>query len=280
MAECKADMKGRNPYLPAAALALCLAAPALLVGTAAGAAAIDHDREFQACVELAERAPADALDSARGWQNRGGGDRARLCQALALFHKGDFKEAGTRLEELAPLLGRESPQAEASILARAGWAWLRAGDEARAERLYGIALAKQPEDVDLHIDRAIARAEAERYWDAIADLDAALAKAPRRADAYFYRAAAHKALSNLRQALADADQSLHLRPDNPETLLLRGNIHALSGGLNAARRDWERILRTAPESAPAKAARSNLERLPPADAEPAPKPERDKPKKP
>jgi tetratricopeptide (TPR) repeat protein len=255
-------MTGRNRYLTAAALALCIAGPApILAPFHAVAATIDHDEQFKACVALAERAPADALGSAKTWGERGGGDRARLCQALALFHKGDFKEAGIELEELAPALGASDPKVEASLLQRAGWAWMRADDPTQAERLFSTALSKQPDTVDLLVDRAVARGEAERYWDALADLDAAIAKAPQRADAYYYRAGAHKALANLPQALADVGRSLALRPDDPDTLLLRGNIRLQGGGLAGARADWERTVQVAPDTSAAQTARRNLQRL-------------------
>ncbi|MBK3737548.1 hypothetical protein GAY29_31830, partial [Azospirillum brasilense] len=107
-------MNRRNAYLITAALALLSAGPAFSAPT------VDHNREFQACLTLAEKRPAEALESAQTWLNRGGGDHARLCQALALFHKGDFTTAGARLEELAPVLGKDDPKAGASILGRAG----------------------------------------------------------------------------------------------------------------------------------------------------------------
>lgn len=269
MTECKAAMNRRNAYLITAALALLSVSPVTTL-PASAAPAVDHNREFQACLTLAEKHPAEALESAQTWLNRGGGDHARLCQALALFHKGDFTTAGTRLEELAPVLGKDDPKAGASILGRAGWAWLRAGDNARAERAYSRALALQPGDVDLLIDRAIARAETERFWDAVADLDAALAKDPRRPEAYLYRAAAHKALANDRQALADIDRALELRPGDPDALLLRANIKAQAGNLASAREDWGQIVRNAPDSGAAKTARANLDRSAKAPA-PAPK---------
>ena len=259
MTECKAAMNRRNAYLVTAALTLLSAGPTLSI-PALAAPAIDHNREFQACLTLAEKHPAEALESAQTWLNHGGGDHARLCQALALFHKGDFTAAGTRLEELAPVLGKDDPKAGASILGRAGWAWLRAGDNARAERAYSRALALQPAAVDLLIDRAIARAEAERFWDAVADLDAALAKDPRRPEAYLYRAAAHKALANNRQAFADIDRALELRPGDPDALLLRANIKAQAGNLAGAREDWGQIVRNAPDSAAARTAQANLDR--------------------
>ncbi|QCG87159.1 hypothetical protein [Azospirillum sp. TSH100] len=275
-------MTRRNPYLSAASLSAALAmglfavlpaplsaaqatapaatAPATTAPAAGASSALDRNRELQACAAKAEANPDGARADAKRWQEQGGGDSAKLCEALALFHAGDFKAAGTQLEALVPTLGKDDPRASASLLGRAGWAWLRAGDQARAERLYSAALDKTPGDVDLLIDRAFARAEGERFWDAIADLDAALTRDPKRADAYLYRASAHKALSNYRQALADIDSALELKPGDPEAILLRGNVKALGGNLVAARDDWSLARRVAPDSEWGRAAADNLAR--------------------
>ncbi|HYG91703.1 MAG TPA: tetratricopeptide repeat protein [Azospirillum sp.] len=256
----------------AAVLPCLLAVPAV---------AVDQQADLKECLTQAEQQPDAALERAAAWEARGGGNPAKLCGALALFHRGDFAEAGRRLEDLATALGREDRRAGASILGRAGWAWLRAGDNARAERLYTAALEYQPGDPDLLVDRAIARAQGERFWDALADLDAVIAKDPKRADAWLYRAAAHKALSNNRQALADIARALELKPDDPEALLLRANIKALSGDAKGAQEDWRRVVSTAPDTHSARLARSNLEameRAGTADKAPsAPKPPSGKP---
>ncbi|MGQ9371662.1 hypothetical protein [Azospirillum sp. ST 5-10] len=236
----------------------------LLLLPPANAAAQEGNERLRSCLSLAETAPDAALERSQGWQEGGGGGLARLCQAMALFHKGSFRDAATRLEALVPELAGDDPAAAASLLGRAGWAWLRAGEADRAERAYGRALEQRPDDADLLIDRAIARAEAERYWDAVADLDAAIAKAPGRADAWLYRAAAHKALASYRLALDDVARALELRPGDPEAVLLRGNLKALSGNLAAARDDWTLVRRlTGDDAEAARAAAVNLERTAP-----------------
>lgn len=260
----------RRNRLPILFATLLLALP-----VAGRTAAADQNRELQTCATIAELKPDEGLESARAWIQRGGGDPARLCEALALFHKGEFPEAGRRLEDLADGLGRDDPKAEAQILARAGWAWLRAGDAARADRLYTRALERQPGDLDLFIDRAFARAEAERFWDAVADLDLVIARAPERADAWLYRAAAHKALSNLHQASADVARVLELRPNDAEAVLLRGNIKAAAGDARGAAEDWRTVTRIAPDGTQARAARLNLDRL--AAMPPPPQPARGQP---
>jgi len=257
------NARPKAAFLPALFLVTVLAVPAASV-VAPALAAGPPQGELHNCIALAETAPDAALERARAWEGRDGGDRARLCQAMALFHRGDFAEAGKRLETLAPLLGQGDAKATASLLAQAGWAWLRAGDAARAETLYTRALENTPGDVDLLIDRAFARAEGERFWDALADLDDAIARDAGRADAYLYRAAAHKALSNLPMAMDDVNHALELRPGDGEALVLRGAIKAAAGKTEAARADWELVLSREPDSSAARTARTNLQRLAPA----------------
>lgn len=244
-------------FLPALAVTILAAwggpAPARADGPPQG--------ELRNCIALAETAPDAALERARAWEGRDGGDRARLCQGMALFHKGDFAEAGKRLEALAPVLGQGDGRATASLLGQAGWAWLRAGDAGRAEAIYTQALEHTPGDVDLLIDRAFARAEAERFWDALTDLDDAIGRDAGRADAYLYRAAAHKALSNLPMALDDVNRALELRPGDGEALVLRGAIKAAAGKPDAAKADWDLVLSREPDSSAARTARTNLMRL-------------------
>jgi tetratricopeptide (TPR) repeat protein len=223
--------------------------------------AVNHARESTACLKLAERAPDAAFDSALTWEDRGGGDMARLCQAMALFHQGQFQAAATRLEDLVPTLGSNTAEGAASLFARAGWAWLRAGNSDRAERAYGAALERTPRDPELLIDRAFARAEAQRYQDAVEDLNRAIAIAPNSAEPYVYRAGAYRSLGKQDKAMEDVQRALALEPSNPEALLLRGNLRAAGGNQDGARADWQMVTKVDPDTANARAASDNLKRL-------------------
>ena len=234
-------------------LALCSGAPTAIAG--------DPNAALAACTALSERSPDDALASAETWEKGGGGDPAKLCRAMALFHKGAFKDAATAFAELVPKLGKADDKSAAALLARAGWANLRAGDATAADRLYSEALARRPDDVDLYIDRAFARAEAGRYDDAAADLDQAIKRDPQRPESYLYRAAAHKSRKDYAKATEDVEQALKLRPNDVEALLLRGNIRALSGNFEGAAEDWRLVVGLSPDSNQGRSAKTNLDRL-------------------
>ncbi|MBI1207661.1 MAG: hypothetical protein GC191_10290 [Azospirillum sp.] len=244
---------------------------ALVTTTPVPAAAPEQDQTLQACLGLAATDPAGAEAKARLWDDHGSG-LARLCQAMAAFHGGRFASAGQALEELAPRLGKGDPKTAANLLDRAAWAWLRAGDAERADKLYGQALAEQPDDIELLIDRAFARVEAKRPKDAVADLSAAIKRDASRPEAYLYRAGAYQALREFGHAEQDLARALTLRPNFPEALLMSGNLKARRNDLAGAVGDWTRLAKLAPESPSGKVALNNLERLKAATQAPAAKP--------
>src|SRR3546814_16619611 len=81
-----------------ARLTIRTAALALLAGAAGSAAAQSDDVEqaaqYQACMDLAETAPDEALEAAETWVDLGGSDPARHCAAVALMRLGHFEEIG------------------------------------------------------------------------------------------------------------------------------------------------------------------------------------------
>src|SRR6185437_4586649 len=110
------------------------------------------------------------------------------------------------------------------------------------------AVALQPADPDLLIDRAAAAASAGFLDKAIEDLDQVLKKDPGRVDALIYRASAYRTLDRLDPALADIEKALSKTPNSVPALLERGNIRRLKGDVAGARQDWQRIGKLAPGS--------------------------------
>lgn len=244
-------------------LALLLSAPALAAepkplpaeGLAGGGA------ERVRCLSKAQASPDFALQDAIAWEKRGGGADARLCQALSLLGKGEFRQAAERIERVIPELKNSGPGPLSGLWNRAGWAWLQAQEQPKALAAYGEALRLRPQDPDLWIDRATAFATMERYWDAAKDLDRVIEIAPQRADAYALRAAAMNQLSRSTEAEADLGRSLALDPQQPDALLLRGNLRMARGDREGARADWQQTVEGHAGSDQAKAAAASLELL-------------------
>ncbi len=253
---------------PAAWLAFALVAAAI-AGPARGAAGDFIDKTGDAaarqryadCTALVASNPGAAFDSALAWRYEDGGAPAWHCVGLSLVALGYHAEAGDVFERMAEDMepGREGLRAE--VLGQSGQAWLQAGEPGRARSVLDAALALDPVNPELLVDRAQAHAATGGYWQAVDDLDRAIEYAPSRSDAYAFRAAAYRHLDILDLAADDVTRALDLAPDDPVILLERGNIRRLSGDDAGARADWLRILNEAPESPAAKAAQVNIERL-------------------
>lgn len=225
-------------------------------------------KDYAACLALTRTDPDQALERARKlW--RGGAEAAsRHCVALALMAKGRYLEAARTLEGLAEpgngsMVNLMGVNLMGEILAQAGQAWLMAGEGKRAIAAFTAAMAKQPGDVELLVDRAIAYGNEGRYSEAVDDLNRAIGKGLNRANAYLLRANAHRRLGSLALATEDVGRALALRPRSGEALLERGIIHRLQNHIDAARRDWTQVLRVAPDSPADTAAQRNLQMLAP-----------------
>lgn len=236
-----------------------LAAPPAAVGAPRSAAA--DAATYARCMQLTRQDPHAAHRLAQSWLAHGGAHPAGHCAAVALIALGKYQEGATRLQQLARAMTTAPAALRADVLDQAGQAWLLAGDPVRAYAAAGEALALQPSDPDLLIDRAEAAASAGYYNRAIGDLDRVLKAHPERVDALIYRASAYRALDRLDPARVDIDEALKQAPDSPAALLERGNIRRLEGNAAGARRDWEAVGHVAPGSPEAMAAMANLERL-------------------
>lgn len=233
---------------------------AAVLTAAAGAAEIDHAGQYRACMTLVKRDPEEAFESALAWRDMGGGDAANHCAAAALMGLKQYGEAAKRFENLAQEM-KAGAGVKAGLLGHAAQAWLLHGMPERADKVLSTALEIRPLNVDLRIDRAVARATLGRYPDAVGDLNQAINLDSGRPDAFVFRANAYRYLDNLDKAEADANRALGLNPDHPDGLLERGTIRHLKGNNSGARSDWLRVLRESPGTAAAAAARANLEKI-------------------
>lgn len=218
-------------------------------------------REYADCMALASRAPEDALGSAETWEQRGGGDAARHCAAVALFGMGKFAEAAERLEQLGRSLPAERADLAAEVLGQAGMAWQSAGLYERALAAQTAALKLAPDNVALLVDRSTTQFFLGKCWEAIDDLNEANERAPDRPDILVLRASAYRCVGSLELAREDVDRALELKPDDPEALLERGTLRHLSGDEDGARADWLQVAREAAGTPAGDVAQMNLERL-------------------
>lgn len=249
--------------LSSAALLTTLALATTVPAPRAEADQFDFARqqEYEDCMTLARRLPADGYESALAWESQGGGDPARHCAAVALIWMGKHREAAERLETLAAGMTEEQPQLAAEAFGQAGQAWTMADETRRALNATAAGLKLAPDNVDLLIDRARAYATLGDFNAAVADLDRAQALAPERTDVLTYRASTWRFLKDLGKARADADAALKLDPKNAEALLERGNIRRLANDLAGARQDWLETVALAAGTPTGDFAKANLEKM-------------------
>jgi tetratricopeptide (TPR) repeat protein len=220
-----------------------------------------NQNEYESCMTLAQRTPAEGYASAKSWSDQGGGAAALHCGAVALIGMSKPKEAAQMLERAAEMIRDDKPALSADLFGQAGQAWTMADDVTSALNAQNEALALAPDNVDLLVDRAISYAAKQNYRSAIADLDKAHELAADRSDVLAYRASAWRYLLDNKQALADADAALALDPKNPHALLERGIIRRLSGDPEGARADWMRVVALAGGTPAGDLAKANLDKL-------------------
>jgi tetratricopeptide (TPR) repeat protein len=219
----------------------------------------DASQRYANCMATARSDPAAAEQVALAWFNEGGAAAAQHCQAVALIGLGRYQEAGELLERLA----RELPETETATIAdlfgQAAQAWLLQGNYDRAVAVLDQAMSLAPYDVELVIDRAVAKASASKYWEAIDDLNVAAGMAPGRTDILVLRATAYRFVEAPELALEDIGRVLETEPQNPDAIFERGMLHALAGDIAAARADWQQVVQIAPGSMAAEVAQANLD---------------------
>ena len=249
----------RRAAAPILGAALAIAPPGWAAARAIGDEA---DLEvYSQCLLMAGQEPEDALEIAIAWEREDGGNAASHCAAVALLGLGRFDEAGEALERLAESLRGDDQRLTADVLAQAGQAWLLQGDPARAYRAQSDAIGLDDGNAELWIDRAVTLASAEKYWEAIDDLNRADELAPGRADVLIFRASAYRFVEAFDLALEDVNRGLRAVPNHPEGLLERGILRRLAGDADGAREDWLQVVILAEGTPAAEAAQANLATL-------------------
>ena len=218
-------------------------------------------RQYSACKALARQDPKAAHESALAWRKKNCGDAALHFVAVALLGLGHYDKAGPMMEELAARTDGSRVALKSGLLGQAANAWLITGQPQRAENLLTDALKLVPQDVEIMLDRSIARAALGKYWEALDDLNEALEQNPDRADALIFRASAWRHVDALELAETDIAVALKIRPDYPDGLLERGLNRKARGDRAGARADWLRVIEIAVEGPLTEAARRNLEAM-------------------
>ncbi|MCJ9429910.1 tetratricopeptide repeat protein [Kordiimonas marina] len=255
-----------------------VAAPSPKDATALLSSLKSDEERYSKCMSLAEQSPDAGINMALVWQGQGGGVPARHCEAIGLFHEGEYGEAAARLMLIAEDMrtGKDMPVqddkrvvADASMLAdmydQAANAWLLAKETMRAENAIDMALAVvekgTSQQQELKIDRARIAAADHDYDLALRDLRDVQKADPGRDDILILIASAARGLGKYDQAKVALDNYMKTHPDNSTAYLEKGNLAYALGDKDGARQAWVKVLLLTQKGPDAKAARDNIEKM-------------------
>lgn len=236
--------------------------PLLAPGAARAQSSMDeHNADYKECLTLAAKDPDAAIARAKAWWESGANFAARHCLGIAYAEKQQYVQAGKIFEDLAADAQEEVAPLKADLYAQAGQAYYLASVYDRAIAMFDRAIAIKPGNVDLLIDRAVARDDSGQHFEAIDDLNAAIDIDANRAEAWLYRAAAYRHVGVLDLALDDANRAVAMSQRSPEALLERAQIKELRKDIAGARADFQTLVKLAPNSMQGKEAAKRLARL-------------------
>ncbi len=235
-------------------------------------------RRYDACLTLAEVQPSKAINQAFEWNAEADSALARHCLAIGLFHLGEYRVAGERLEALAEdmRLGRGMPVVEGrrltadstllgDIYDQAANAWLLAGEVTRAQDAIDKAVSLipdgTPELATYLLDRARIAAADEDWGLAYDDLLKVRTLDPRRRDVLLLLASAARHLNYGQEAEIALNNYFVSYPDDPAAYLELGNLRDLQGRTDDARTAYLKVLGLEADGPSADAARANLARI-------------------
>jgi len=218
----------------------------LLLAVPVQAAPSDPTR-YAACIELAPKDPARALELAYAWRlDSGTSVPVRHCLAVAQMHA-RHHDAALKNYEAAGIASEDANDGQAIAL------WRQAADAAliaqrpaeavrfltRALTRPGGAILSPRAEADLRLARAEALVESGKLTEAMADLDAVTSSVPDNITGWLLKATLHRRQSELPAAETALLKAAALAPEAPDVTLEAGNIAAAKGDMALARQAWE-----------------------------------------
>jgi hypothetical protein len=220
---------------------------------------------FQACVALAKKDPAAAVEQATEWSQRSNNVPSRHCLGLAFAAAERWVPAILTFEQAAQEAELQRDGRAAALWSQAGNAALAADDPAKARGLIDHALALPTLSTALQgeawLDRARADVALNDMPQARIDLDKGLALVAQDPFAWLLSATLARRQNDIPRAAKDIAQAVKLAGDDPSVALEEGNIAAVGNQMETAKRAWTRAAQLAPGTPEGKAAAANLAQL-------------------
>ena len=229
---------------------------------------------FKACVDLAKKDPAAAIEQAEQWTERSNNVPSRHCLGLAFVAAERWAPAVLTFEQAAHEAELQQDGRAADLWTQAGNAAL-AGDDATKARGYfdhalGLPTLSPAMKGEIWFDRARADVSLNDLPLARTDLDKGLALVPKDPFGWLLSATLARRQNDLTRAATDIATAVKAAPADPAVALEEGNIAAANGQLEAAKTAWTRAAQLAPAEPEGRAAAAALAQAA-TPAEPAPK---------
>lgn len=231
---------------------------------------------YNLCLDLVEKDPKQAVNQALKWQLKEESGPAKHCEALGLYHMGQYRAAGLLLNEVAALMrtGKNMPTVDgkgkaakeymlAQMFHQSALAWTKADnlEEAlkAADQAVMLSAPDSQQAVDMRLSRARIYAKDGDYEPAFQDLTAIKSEL-KTVDHKLLYASAARLTGREKIALESLTLVLITYTDNVTALMERGNLLNQMGQDKAAQEDWFRVIELEPDSAAAGFARKNIQR--------------------
>ena len=168
-------------------------------------------------------------------------DKTRLEEAVRLHQAGRLDDAARILTELI----RATPE-NAAAHGALGAVRLQQGDLREAIAAFDAALAADPAQPFVLLNKGLALRATRRLDEALVSFDAAIAYAPDLAPAHLQRGFVLMQRGQLDEALASFDNAIALAPENPAAWLTSGMVLSRRGELEAALARFAKVTALAP----------------------------------
>lgn len=206
--------------------------PLLMMIAIAAAPPGDAGQRYEACVALAGKDAAAAVQRADEWRVAGGGLPAQQCLGLAYVAQERWAPAAVAFEQAAKEAEIHGDGRAAALWVQAGNAALAGDDPAKARqaltRALALAVLSGPMRGEAYLDRARAAVAANDPAPARADIDAALTLVPADPMAWLLSATLARRQNDALRAAKDIAAAERLAPGDDTVAAERQRIAGMT----------------------------------------------------
>lgn len=128
---------------------------------------VQQDVELTSCLKKISTNAVEAYEYALSWEDRSGGDNARLCQAQAMVALQNYQAAAAQFHKVALSTQEKQPAIAVELFSRSGHAYLLSEEYPQAIASFKLAHLLVPDDSEILFDLASATYLEGQYQQAL-----------------------------------------------------------------------------------------------------------------